>query len=162
MGLAGGMARRSAAGGGRAAMLGLVLGMAVTGSVALVSVLIFYKTHDLQSVDLVLPLLTHGAIWSTVGAIGGLAFGLGLGGRDRWKATLMGGFVGAAVATISYEIIGALAFASSKTDLPISASIATRGMAQLLVALLAAVGAVLALPQPAVRETSSVSSSYRN
>ena len=49
------------------------------------------------------PLLTHGAIWSAVGAIGGLAFGLGLGGRGRWKATLVRGLVGAAAATVVYE-----------------------------------------------------------
>jgi hypothetical protein len=79
--------------------------------------------------------------------VGGLAFGLGLGGRGRWKATVLGGLVGAAAGTVLYEIIGAIAFASSKTDLPLSSSIATRAMAQLLVPLLAASGAVLALRQ---------------
>jgi hypothetical protein len=94
-------------------------------------------------------LLTHGAIWSAVGAIGGLSLGLGLGGQGRWKATLVGGFIGAAAATIVYEMVGALAFASNKTDLPLSASIATRGMAQLLVAIFSAVGAASALRQSA-------------
>ena len=74
--------------------------------VVLVSV--FFKRHDPQSVDLLLPLLTHGAIWSAVGAIGGLAFGLGLGGQGRWKATMMGGLLGAAAATVVYEMVGAL------------------------------------------------------
>ncbi len=133
----------------RAAILGLVLGAAAAASVSLVLVSIFFKRHDPQSGDLVLPLLTHGAIWSAVGAIGGLAFGLGLGGQGRWKATLVGGLAGAAAATVVYEIVGALAFASSKTDLPLSSSITTRGMAQLLVAILSAVGAVLALHQSA-------------
>jgi hypothetical protein len=145
MGLAGGLARRSASASAQAAILGLLLGTATAASIAFVVVTLFFKHHDPQSVDLVLPLLTHGAIWSGVGVIGGLAFGLGLGSRGRWKATLVGGFVGAAAATVVYEIIGALAFASNKTDLPLSASVTTRGMAQLLVALLAAVGAALAL-----------------
>jgi hypothetical protein len=155
MGLAGGLARRSAFAGARAAIPGLLLGTTAAVSVALVLVSNFFKRHDPQSGDLVLPLLTHGAIWSVVGAIGGLAFGLGLGGQGRWKATLVGGLVGAAAATVIYEIVGALAFASNKTDLPLSSAIATRGMAQLLVAILSAVGAVLALRQSAKREASS-------
>jgi len=155
MGLAGGLARRSVFAGVRAAILGLLLGAASAGFMALVLVSIFFQKHDPQSGDLVLPLLTHGAIWSAVGAIGGLAFGLGLGGRGRWKATLVGGLVGAAAATVVYEIVGALAFATSKTDLPVSASITTRAIAQLLVAILSAVGAVLALRQSAKSEASS-------
>jgi MFS family permease len=155
MGLAGGLARRSVFASAGAAILGLSLGTAAAASTALVLVARFFKKHDPQSGDLVLPLLTHGAIWLAVGAVGGLAFGLGLGGRGRWKATLVGGLVGAAAATIVYEIVGALAFASSKTDLPLSSSITTRGMALLLVSILSAVGAVLALRQPAKREASS-------
>ena len=85
-----------------------------------------------------LPLLTHGAIWSAVGAIGGLALGLGIGGQGRWKATLAGGLVGGGAATVIYEIVRALTFASSKTELPLSSSVTTRVMAQLLVAILSA------------------------
>jgi hypothetical protein len=100
----------------------------------------------------VLPLLTHGAIWSFVGAVAGLAFGLGPAGRGHWKATAVGGVGGALAATVVYEIVGAIAFASSKTDLPVSSSATTRGMAQLLVAVLTAAGIALALHQSAKRE----------
>ena len=155
MGLAGGLARCSVFASARAAILGLLLGTAAVGCLALVLVSIFFKRYDPQEGDLVLPLLTHGAIWSAVGAIGGLAFGLGLGGQGRWKATLLGGLVGAAAATIVYEIVGALAFPSSKTDMPVSSSITTRGLAQLLVAILSAGGAVLALNQSPKKKTSS-------
>jgi vacuolar-type H+-ATPase subunit I/STV1 len=159
LGLAGGFARRSTAASAGAANLGLVLGSATAGSFSLILVSIFFKGYDPQSGDLLFPLLTHGAIWSAVGAVGGLAFGLGLGGRGRWKATLVGGFTGAAAATIVYELVGAVVFASSKTDLPLSSSSMTRGMALLLVACLSSIGAVLALHQPAKREArSSVSS----
>jgi hypothetical protein len=147
MGWAGGSARRSVSAGARAAILGLFLGTAAAAPLALFLVSVFFKSHDPQSVDLVLPLLTHGAIWSAIGAVGGLAFGLGLGGQGRWKATLVGGLLGAAAATIIYELVGALAFASDKTDLPVSFSITTRGMAHLLVAICSAVGAALALRQ---------------
>ena len=54
-------------------------------------------THDPQSQDLTLPMLTLGSIGSAVGAAGGLAFGLGLGGRDRWSKSLFGGLLGAAL-----------------------------------------------------------------
>lgn len=118
-------------------------------SVSLVFVSLFFKNHDPLSGDLVLPLLTHGAIWSAVGAFGGLAFGVGLGGPGRWKATTVGGLTGAAAASVVYELVGALVFASSKTDLPLSSSGSARGLALLLVAALSSIGAVLALHQPA-------------
>jgi hypothetical protein len=152
MGLAGGLARRSVFASAWAATGGLILGTAAGASTALVLVSNFFQRHDPHSGDLVFPLLTHGAIWSVVGAIGGLAFGLGLGGRGRWIATASGGLVGAAAATIIYEIVGALAFETSKTDQPVSSSITTRGMAQLLVAILTAVGAFLALRRSSQRE----------
>jgi len=158
MGLAGGLARRAVLASVGAAIGGLLLGTAATTSLALVLVPNFFKSHDPQSTDLVLPLLTHGAIWGAAGAVGGLAFGLGLGGKGRWKATLTGGLLGAAGATVVYEIVGAIAFASSKTDLPVSSSITTRAMAMLLVAILSAMGAALALRLSPKREPfSSVS-----
>jgi hypothetical protein len=158
LGLAGGLVRRSAFASARAGILGLALGTAVAAAVAFFLVAIFFNNYDPQSGDLGLPILTHGAIWSAVGAIGGLAFGLGLGGRGRWKSTLMGGLLGAAAATIVYEIVGALIFPSSKTDLPLSTSITTRCMAQILVAIFSAVGAVLALSQAKRAPASPVSS----
>jgi hypothetical protein len=157
LGLAGGLARRSTFASARAAILGLVLGSAAGVSCSLTFVSIFFKIRDrdTQSVDLTLPLLTHGAIWLAVGAVGGLAFGLGLGGRGRWRATLVGGLTGAAAATVLYELVGALVFASSKTELPLSSSSTTRGMAMLLVATMSSIGAVLASRQPAKREAAS-------
>ena len=154
MGLAGGLARRAAGASVQAAIAGLLLGIAVVAPISLLLVSNFFTKYDPHSEDLVFPLLTHGAIWSAVGAIGGLAFGWGIGGRGRWKATLAGGFFGAAAAAALYEIVGALAFATSRTELPLSSSIATRGMAQFLVTTLSAIGAVLALNQPARRRTS--------
>ena len=140
MGLAGGLARRSVPAGIRAAIIGFVVGAAAEGILTYVVVSMFFKRYDPLAGDLALPLLTHGTIWLAVGAIGGLAFGLALGGRGRWKSTLVGGLVGAAVATIVYEIGGALVFASSKSELPLSASVTTRAIALLLVAIFSAAG----------------------
>ncbi len=156
MGLAGGLARRSPSAGIRSAVLGLLFGVAAVSSTALVVLPIFFKKYDPQSGDLVLPLLTHSAIWSAVGAIGGLAFGLGLGGQGRWKATLVGGLVGGAAATIIYEIVGAVAFATSKTELPLSSSITTRGIAHLLVPILTAIGAIVAGDQSTTQKPSPI------
>jgi hypothetical protein len=143
LGLAGGLAGRSVLAGARAAFVGLVLGAASAAALALLLVSLFFKQYDPQSGDLVLPLFTHGAIWSALGGVGGLAFGLGLGTKGRWKATLVGGFLGAAAAAIIYEIVGAVAFATSKTDLPVSATPTTRALADILFATLAALGAAL-------------------
>jgi hypothetical protein len=155
MGVAGGMTRRSAFASARAAFLGLVLGTVAAASTALALLPIFFWKYDPHSGDLLVSLLTHGVIWSVVGGIGGLALGLGFGGPGHWKQTLSGGLAGGAAAAIVYEIVGALAFASDKTDLPVSSSITTRAMAQLLVAILSAVGASLAFRQAAKREATS-------
>ena len=82
MGMAGGLARRSIFRGASAAIMGLLLGTIVAASASVLLVPIFYKKHDPQSGDLIFPMLTHGAIWSLVGAIGGLSFGLGWGTRS--------------------------------------------------------------------------------
>jgi hypothetical protein len=152
LGLAGGLARRSVTASSLAATSGFVLGSVAAGVSSLALVSYFYKTFDPNSGDLLLPLLTHTAIWSIVGAVAGLAFGLGIGGRGRWIATLGGGLAGAVAAAIIYEIVGAVAFATSKTEMPLSDSTATRASALLLVASLSSVGAVLALRQPTKRE----------
>ena len=126
LGLAGGLARHSASAGARPAILGLLLGAATPAGIAILLLPIFFRGHDPQSNDLMMSLLTQGAIWSSVGAVGGLVFGVGLGGRSRWKATLAGGIAGAAAATIVYEIAGALAFPTGKTELPLSSSMPAR------------------------------------
>jgi hypothetical protein len=146
MGLAGGMAGRSAASLGKAAGAGLLVGACIVGLTAFAAVSLFYKMHDPQSGELILPMLTHGAIWAVAGGIGGLAFGLGVGGNGRRvTAALSGGLIGAAIAAVIYEIVGAVAFPTSKTDLPLSSSVATRGLAQILVAISSSLGAVVAL-----------------
>ncbi len=155
LGLAGGLARRSVAASAGTAILGFLLGVVGSACASLLLVSFFYKNYDPVSSDLIFPLLTHTTIWSVMGALGGLAFGLGLGGSRRWPASLIGGLTGGAAAAVIYELVGALFFASSKTDLPLSASSTTRGMAIFLVAGLSAIGAVLAVCQPAKRKAKS-------
>jgi hypothetical protein len=145
LGLAGGLARRSASAGARAAILGSVVGSMAGVSISLLVLPNFFKNQDPQSQDLVLPLLTIGSICSAVGAAGGLAFGIGLGGRDRWMKSLVGGLIGAGLGAVVYEVVGAMAFPADKTDRAISITPVTRAMLHVLVATLAAVGSALAL-----------------
>jgi hypothetical protein len=145
LGLAGGLARRSASAAAKAGLLGCVAGVIATVSISLVALPNFFKNYDPQSQDLMLPLLTVGSICSSVGAVGGLAFGIGLGGRDRWMKCLVGGLIGAALATVVYELVGAVAFPTDKTELPVSHTYTTRAMLHVLVAVLSAVGSALAL-----------------
>jgi hypothetical protein len=146
LGLTGGLARRSASAAARAALFGCVVG-AIAGAVSSLLVLpSFFRNHDPQSQDLVIPMLTLGSICSSVGAAGGLAFGIGRGGgRDRWLKSMGGGLLGAALATVVYELVGAVAFSTDKTELPISHTYWTRAMLHVLVATLAALGSALAL-----------------
>ena len=144
MGLAGGLARRSVPAGIPAAMLGFVLGAAVESITGLPGCVDVLQTVRPDSGRPGTPLAHSRHDLLAVGAIGGLAFGLGLGGRGRWRSTLVGGLLGAAVATVVYEIGGALVFASSKTELPLSSSVTTRAIALLLVAICSAVGAAWA------------------
>jgi len=94
-----------------------------------------------------------------VGAAGGLAFGIGLGGRDRWVKSLVGGLLGAALGTVAYEVIGAVAFPTDKTELPISLSPRTRAMLHLLVAVMAATGSALALGLSSTRRSTEAPAS---
>ncbi|MHC5540573.1 hypothetical protein ACYOEI_20320, partial [Singulisphaera rosea] len=105
----------------------------------------FYKTHDPQSQDLLMPLMTVGAIVSAVGAAAGLGFGMGLGGRERLGKALTGGLMGATLGAAIYELVGAMSFPTAKTELPVSQEVLTRAMLHVSVAVMASVGAVLAL-----------------
>jgi hypothetical protein len=145
LGLAGGLARRSASAGARAALLGCVLGSIAGVSASRLVLPHFFKTHDPQSQDLLPPLLTIASIGSAIGAAGGLAFGVGIGGRNRWLKSTVGGLIGAALAAVFYEFGGAIAFPTAKTELPISLAYASRAMLHVLVATMAAAGSVLAL-----------------
>ena len=78
-------------------------------------------------------MLVHGGIWGPIGAAGGLAFALGLGGgpRSAFRATL-GGLVGASLGTVLFEIVGAWFFPLAKTAYPIAVGAGARLTARLL------------------------------
>lgn len=149
LGAAGGLARSSLRSGVLAGAIGLVLG-ALAGAGATIGVVPLYHRfqedqEEKASRNLTVPLLAHGAIWMSVGAAGGLAFGLGAGGDGRVVRALAGGVVGAAIGAAVYELAGALTFPLDKTVEPISLTWASRLLARASAALLTAAGIALAV-----------------
>jgi hypothetical protein len=152
LGLAGGLSRLSARGGLVAAAAGLALGAAAAAGAAHGLLPYYFWNVDPEESNLTVPLLTHGGIWAAAGAAAGLAFGLGRGGRGRWARGALGGLLGGVVATMIYDLVGALAFPLDKTSQPVSATSVTRLLAQLTVAVLVAAGAAVGAGDPARRE----------
>lgn len=147
MGLAGGWTRRSLRGALVGAALGLVVGAAAGAGAARIVTPAFLRNEKTNVADdMILPLLTHGAIWSALGAAGGLALAIGLGGPGRRVArATLGALLGAVLGTVVYELAGGLAFPLEQTGQPISAGVGSRLFARLVVAVASAAGAVQAL-----------------
>jgi hypothetical protein len=146
LGGAGGLARRSSQPALRAGLAGLVLGGALVPAVTLAALPWYYRAKDLDRSrdDLLLSLGTHVSIWSMAGVAGGLALGLGLGGRGRLVAALGGGLVGAVLGTVVFEFLGAVAFPiEAYTAEPVSNTPGSRLLARLLVAMGTSAGAAV-------------------
>ena len=141
LGLAGGLVRRSVVWASLAAVIGLVLG-GVAGVAAAQRTLPIYYEH-LKGNDLTYSLIVHGGTWTAIGAAAGLAFGLGMGGWGRMLRCMLGGAGAALLASVIYEFAGVALFPLSMTDRPLAKTGEMRLLARVLVALLAAAGALL-------------------
>jgi hypothetical protein len=149
LGLTGGLSRRSPRRAFAGAGAGLVLGTVAGAMAARVFVPFFLRNENTQAEDLFLPLLTHGGIWSLVGTAAGLCLGLGFDGAGtRALRSAMGGLAGAVVATLLYEVAGAVAFPLDQTGQPISAGAGSRLFACLVVSVAIAAVAVKAHRSP--------------
>lgn len=151
-GLAGGLIARSPRHGAVAAIEGAVVGVLLGAGVSLGLFPAFFQKFDRLSDDLILPMVTHGAVWCLIGASAGAAFGIGSGGGAAGVGrAALGGLAGAALATVLYEVLGAFAFPSDKTTMPLAASAGARLLAQAGVCVLSALGVafVAAEPSPA-------------
>jgi len=157
LGLAGGLARRSAQAAVAAGLLGLMLGAAAGAGAMLIALPIASHVHDrdpgTMSAEMASSLLVHGLPWGAVGTLGGLAFGIGLGGRARAGRGLLGGLLGGVAGAILYEIIGALALPGSKIIDPIAATWGVRLLAQFLAVIPLAAGIAALVPYPADRRS---------
>jgi hypothetical protein len=141
LGLAGGSLRGLFSRGLNAGLAGLILGAVSTSAVATFAVPCYYRAFDASidklSHEILLPFLIHAAIWMCAGAVGGGSLGLGLGsGIDATRGALGGG-LGALLATVIYEVVGALLFTLAGTAQPLAEEWIPRMIALLSVATLA-------------------------
>jgi hypothetical protein len=142
LGLVGGLARRSNRAALAAALVGIVAGASAGAGMSAVLTRVFYRLLDPES-GMMLPFLTHAGIWMSVGAAGGLAFGMGLGGRRSIVRALLGGLLGAALGTMMFEVINAVAFPLVRVFEPVPGERLPRLLALLGVAGFAALGAAV-------------------
>ena len=106
------------------------------------------RNPDEAARDVIFALLVHTGIWLAVGASAGLAYGVGLRNRRLVAQIVLGGLAGAALGTLAYELIGAVAVPAGQTTHFISATWQTRLLARLAVTMLAAAGVTLAAAEP--------------
>jgi hypothetical protein len=136
-------------------LIGMLLSVVTAISASLALLPIYHRFQDIYeeraSSNLTVPLLIHGGIWAAIGAMAGLAFGIGLGGRYAIARGLLGGLVGAVLGAVVYELIGALAFPLASTVQPLSQTWGSRLLARAAVALLVAAGVALAITEAGAR-----------
>jgi hypothetical protein len=159
LGLAGGMARRSPGRAVGAALVGLVLAAAAGAGTTFLLVPWYHASQPIPSPDnamqeLGFALAMHGAVWAAIGAAAGLSLGLGLGGKQVAPA-MIGGVLGAALATVIYEFGGAIGFPLDRTVQPMAMTPAPRLLAQVAVALCVSAGTLWAANHLGLRRESS-------
>jgi hypothetical protein len=91
--------------------------------------------------DYLTPIRVHAAIWGGLGAVGGLAFGLGFGSLRRLPLAVVGAGVGALLATALFHVLGGLVLEEAQVTDPVATSSLVRLVSYMLVALLTAAGA---------------------
>ena len=147
LGIAGGLARRSASAAVVAGLAGSILGLVLAAGASLVLIPFFLRTLPSHpEYDIILPMIMHASIWGLTGAAAGLAFALGLGEPRLLGRALAAGSVGAVLGTIAFELVGAAFFPLANTGQPISSTWPTRLMARLLVTVAAAAVVILSCP----------------
>ena len=156
LGAAGGLGRKDGRAAAMAGLLGLVLGAAAAGGMTMLILSLYNAYLERQPEELVEglagPLLVHLGVWTTAGAMSGLAFAIGYGARGRTLGIVMGGFFGAALGTVVYEFMVAIAFPMVVTTRFISVTPGTRLLARAAVTVLAAAGVAMGLTMKLSRE----------
>jgi hypothetical protein len=141
LGLAGGLAGRSRARGVIVGLASLAAGTIVGALASFALIPLFFRGLVPDLNDLLTPILIHGGIWMAIGALGGLAFAIGM-GRGRHVPVAVGAAcVGAFVASVLFHLLSEGLFADSSSTAPLAKSALARLLAMLLVTVLVAVGA---------------------
>ncbi|GIW86585.1 MAG: hypothetical protein KatS3mg108_0909 [Isosphaeraceae bacterium] len=155
LGLAGGLGRRSGGWAAVAAVVGGILGVAAG---ALPALPLMPEAHEHKDAMLTQPAIglgIHLGLWVPLGAVAGLAYALGRYGLSPRHLVLglVGGFLGTALGTLFYEVVGAVALPMHATHNPFASLAdaapgdwnATRLFSLICVGLGSATGAVVAL-----------------
>ena len=111
---------------------------------SLATVPLFFQFAGSDITALPLLFLTHAAIFAGVGAASGAALGWEWGDRRVIVRCVIGGVVGAVIATFAVELINVAAFGIMRIFEPVPAKSTPRFLVHLTVGLGTAVGAVLA------------------
>jgi hypothetical protein len=149
LGIAGGLARRSAPAAAAGGLLGAVLGGLIGAGSTMGLIPFSLQMRSLHpKTDLIIGMLVHGTIWGALGIAAGLAVAVGLGEPRLAVRAAASGFVGAVLGAIAFDLIGAFAFPLANTDSAISRTWATRLIARLLVGVGTAAVVALFLPAP--------------
>jgi hypothetical protein len=141
MSLAGGIACRSPVRGAMGALPALVSGAAVAVLVSMALIPFFFRGLVPDTNDLLTPIMIHGGIWMAIGAVGGLAFAVGMGRRHHFSSALGAACVGAFLASVLYHLIDAGLFPDSNATEPISNSRLVRLLSSIIPAVFIALGA---------------------
>jgi hypothetical protein len=146
LGLAGGLARRSARAAMTAAAGGLVVGACVAVGAPLCILPYYINNRNFFGESFLAPLLLHAALYVPIGAAGGLALGLGLASPRRITSLAAGGLIGAALGTLVNDFATVVLFPLSSPSLPLADTPSGRVASRLFVAVLIAVFVVAAVP----------------
>jgi hypothetical protein len=127
-----------------AALAGSIVGGSAAAALTWLLEPIYFKYLNLDTNDLLMAILFQGGIWSVIGALGGAAFGIGIGDPKRVASALFGGLLGAMAGVLLYQMVGAMAFPGDRLTNPLSNTPSTRLFARLSVSVLASAGAAWA------------------
>jgi hypothetical protein len=140
MGVAGGLAGGSVARGGVVGLAAFLAGAVAGASASFVLVPFFYRRLVPDTNDLLTPILIHGGIWMAIGAVGGLAFALGLQSRRHLANALGAACIGAFLAAVLFHLLSGSLFPDSRSTEALAGLPVVRLLAMLLVPVLVAVG----------------------
>jgi hypothetical protein len=142
-GMAGGICRRSVRWTAVGGWAGLVFGPAVGVAVAFAVVPLFYRYAG-RPPNPSLPLLCHTAMYSGIGASGGMAFGLGFRGWTGAARGLVAGAMGGGLGSLIYNVFHTYAFPLEWDFSPLPGKTTSRLLAHLFVAVAAIICIVVA------------------
>lgn len=141
LGAAGGLARGS----GRSALVvgagGAIFGAVAGAAAGWLLTPLHYQLVSSGGDDLLQAILIQSGIGLPLGAVGGAALGLGLGGRSSALRAALGGAVGAIVGAMAFQLIGAIALPLDGATNPLPETSVSRLVARLVPAILISLGA---------------------